>query len=49
VPPLRKFSTGHEVACHWAEEIKEGRIKPHERPVVLEAPRLEPVEEPPPD
>ena len=31
VPPLRKFSSGHEVACHFAEEIKEGRIKPHER------------------
>jgi len=49
VPPLRKFSTGHEVACHWAEEINEGRLKPHERPVVLEAPPPEHVEEPPPD
>jgi len=48
VPLLRKFSTGHEVACHWAEEIKEGRIKPHEREVVLESPRPELVAEPPP-
>jgi peptide/nickel transport system ATP-binding protein len=50
VPPLRKISTGHEVACHWAEEIKEGRITPHERePVLVEqAVSLEPGEEPPP-
>jgi peptide/nickel transport system ATP-binding protein len=48
IPPLRKLSTGHEVACHWAEEINEGRIKPREREVVLESPRPEPVEEPPP-
>jgi len=48
VPPLRKFSSGHEVACHFAEEIKEGRIKPHERAPVLEVPRPEPVEAPPP-
>ena len=38
VPPLRKFSSGHEVACHFAEEIKEGRIKPHEREPVFEVP-----------
>ena len=48
IPPLRKLSTGHEVACHWAEEISEGSIKPHEREPVLEHPRPEPVEEPPP-
>jgi len=48
VPPLRKLATGHEVACHWAEEIREGRIKPHEREPVLEAPLLERAEEPPP-
>jgi peptide/nickel transport system ATP-binding protein len=50
VPPLRKISTGHEVACHWAEEIKEGRITPHERePVLVEqAVSLERGEEPPP-
>jgi peptide/nickel transport system ATP-binding protein len=48
VPPLRKFSSGHEVACHWAEEITEGRIKPREREPVVESPRLEQVAEPPP-
>jgi peptide/nickel transport system ATP-binding protein len=48
VPPLRKFSSGHEVACHFAEEIKEGRIKPREREPVFEPPAPEPVEEPPP-
>jgi peptide/nickel transport system ATP-binding protein len=48
IPLLRKLSSGHEVACHWAEEINEGRIKPHEREPVLEAPRAEPVAEPPP-
>jgi hypothetical protein len=21
---------GHTVACHWAEDIKAGRLKPHE-------------------
>jgi oligopeptide/dipeptide ABC transporter ATP-binding protein len=49
VPPLRKFSSGHEVACHFAEEIMEGRIKPREREVVLEQPLLEPAAEPSPD
>jgi peptide/nickel transport system ATP-binding protein len=48
VPPLRKLATGHEVACHFAEEIKEGRIKPREREPILEAPLPEPVEGPPP-
>jgi peptide/nickel transport system ATP-binding protein len=48
VPPLRKLATGHEVACHWAEEINEGRIKPREREPVLAAPPLQLVEEPPP-
>ena len=31
VPPLRKLSDGHLVACHWAEEIKAGRFQPQER------------------
>jgi peptide/nickel transport system ATP-binding protein len=48
IPPLRKLATGHEVACHWAEDIKEGRIKPHEREPVFEPGPQEPVEEPPP-
>jgi peptide/nickel transport system ATP-binding protein len=50
IPPLRKLSTGHEVACHWAEDIQAGQIRPRERePVVVEQPvDLEPLEEPPP-
>jgi peptide/nickel transport system ATP-binding protein len=48
VPPLRKLATGHEVACHYAEEIKEGRIKPREREPILEPPLPEHVEGPPP-
>jgi oligopeptide/dipeptide ABC transporter ATP-binding protein len=28
VPPLRKLEGGHFAACHWAEDIKAGRIKP---------------------
>ncbi len=48
VPPLRKLATGHEVACHWAEDIKEGRLKPHEREPVMQAPPRAPEEEPPP-
>jgi peptide/nickel transport system ATP-binding protein len=48
VPPLRKLADGHEVACHWAEDIKEGRIKPHEREPVFEPGPQEAPEEPPP-
>jgi oligopeptide/dipeptide ABC transporter ATP-binding protein len=50
VPPLRKLSTGHEVACHWAEDIQAGRITPHERAPVLVEPAVElaPGEAPPP-
>jgi peptide/nickel transport system ATP-binding protein len=33
VPDLRPLDDGHTVACHWAEQIREGRIKPHEVPV----------------
>jgi peptide/nickel transport system ATP-binding protein len=48
VPPLRPLASGHLVACHWAEDIKEGRIKPREREPVLEAPLQHAPEEPPP-
>jgi oligopeptide/dipeptide ABC transporter ATP-binding protein len=48
VPPLRKLSDGHLVACHWAEDIKEGRLKPREREPVFEAGPQEQPEEPPP-
>ena len=36
VPPLRKLESGHFAACHWAEDIKAGRIEPHEVEIVLE-------------
>ena len=48
IPPLRKLATGHEVACHWAEDIQSGRLTPHERAPVFEPGPQGPVEEPPP-
>jgi peptide/nickel transport system ATP-binding protein len=48
VPPLRPLGSGHEVACHWAEEIREGRIRPHERPPVFEPPPTPEPAAPPP-
>ena len=48
VPPLRKLATGHEVACHWAEEIKAGHIQRHELKPVFEPGPQEPALEPPP-
>jgi peptide/nickel transport system ATP-binding protein len=48
IPPLRKLATGHEVACHWAEDIQAGRITPHEREPVFEPGLQERPEEPPP-
>ena len=48
VPPLRQLATGHEVACHWSEEIKAGNIKRHEVATVFEAGLQEPAVEPPP-
>jgi peptide/nickel transport system ATP-binding protein len=48
VPPLRQLATGHEVACHWAEEIKAGNIKRHEVTTVFDPGRQEPAVEPPP-
>jgi peptide/nickel transport system ATP-binding protein len=48
VPPLRTLAPGHEVACHWAEQIKAGEILPREREPVFEAGPQEDVYEPPP-
>jgi peptide/nickel transport system ATP-binding protein len=48
VPPLRTLADGHEVACHWAEDIKAGRLKPREREPVFEPGPQEAPEEPPP-
>ena len=48
-PQLRPLSSGHLVACHWAEDIKSGRLKPTEREPVFEAGTdLADVYEPPP-
>jgi len=48
VPRLRKLAEGHEVACHWAEEIKAGQIKRHEVKPVFDPGIVEPAPEPPP-
>ena len=29
-PQLRLLAPGHRVACHWAEEIEAGTVRPHE-------------------
>ncbi|MBB5958946.1 peptide/nickel transport system ATP-binding protein [Saccharothrix tamanrassetensis] len=34
-PELREVLPGHRVACHWAEDIRAGRIRPHEVEAVL--------------
>jgi peptide/nickel transport system ATP-binding protein len=47
-PALRRLSSGHEVACHWAEQIRDGAILPHERAPVFDPGIPEPVPEPPP-
>jgi peptide/nickel transport system ATP-binding protein len=50
VPPLRPLATGHVVACHWAEDIRAGKIEPKPVEPVVAAPLLERVGvyEPPP-
>jgi peptide/nickel transport system ATP-binding protein len=48
VPPLRKLGEGHLGACHWAEEIKAGRIQPHEVETVFDAGMVAAAPEPPP-
>jgi oligopeptide/dipeptide ABC transporter ATP-binding protein len=48
IPPLRAVGSGHLVACHWAERIAAGEIRPHEREPVFEPGPPEPVEVPPP-
>jgi peptide/nickel transport system ATP-binding protein len=34
-PALREVLPGHMVACHWAEEIRDGRIRAHDVAVEL--------------
>ena len=48
VPRLRRLGSGHEVACHWAEDIHEGRITPHAVEPVFDPGLVEPAPEPPP-
>ena len=38
-PALRELRPGHAVACHWAEAIQAGEIKPHERTPVFDPAR----------
>ncbi|RSM73884.1 ABC transporter ATP-binding protein [Kibdelosporangium aridum] len=36
-PALREIAPGHRVACHFAEDIRSGRLRPHEvRPELIE-------------
>jgi peptide/nickel transport system ATP-binding protein len=46
-PLLRKLENGQLVACHWAEDIKAGRIQPQEREAVVAEPLPAPMEAPP--
>jgi peptide/nickel transport system ATP-binding protein len=48
VPALRTLGSGHEVACHWAEEIKAGAITPHAVETLVTEPVLPRPIEPPP-
>jgi peptide/nickel transport system ATP-binding protein len=49
VPALRPLHQAHTVACHWAEEIRTGAIRPREREPVFEpGPVVEPEPVPPP-
>jgi peptide/nickel transport system ATP-binding protein len=48
VPELRRV-LGHEVACHWAEDIHAGRLRPHEvEPVLVDPAAYLPPPDPPP-
>jgi peptide/nickel transport system ATP-binding protein len=48
-PPLRELAPGHVVACHWAEDIKAGKIQPREIEAVFErGPAVTGAYEPPP-
>jgi peptide/nickel transport system ATP-binding protein len=48
-PPLRELEPGHLVACHWAEQIRAGDLKPMQRAAeVVEPSGLPAAWEPPP-
>ena len=46
--PLLRMLEGHQVACHWAEDVKAGRIQPMVRVPVLDPGKQPPEWEPPP-
>jgi len=49
VPPLRPLGgDGHVVACHWAEQIRAGELRPRERETVFEPGEQAAAYEPPP-
>jgi peptide/nickel transport system ATP-binding protein len=48
VPQLRALTPDHVVACHWAEDIKAGRIEPHEVEPVFDPGIIAPADAPPP-
>ena len=47
-PPLRRLAPDHVVACHWAEDIRDGKIQPQEITPELVQPAAVPAWEPPP-
>jgi len=47
-PPLRELAPGHTVACHWAEQIKAGELKPKQRMAEIVEPLGPQGWEPPP-
>jgi peptide/nickel transport system ATP-binding protein len=47
-PELRRLAPGHVVACHWAEDIKAGKIQPQEVKAQFVQPDVAPTWEPPP-
>ncbi len=47
-PELRDFGGGHTVACHFAEAILSGELRPHEQQPVFDPGVVEPAPEPPP-
>jgi peptide/nickel transport system ATP-binding protein len=47
-PPLRRLGADHVVACHWAEDIRAGKIQPMEVTPEFVQPKAAPAWEPPP-
>jgi peptide/nickel transport system ATP-binding protein len=47
-PELRRLAQGHVAACHWAEDIKAGKLKPKQVKPELVQPTVAAAWEPPP-